>query len=66
MYEQMVLALMSPDNNLRNQAEEAFNMEKNDPNMLIRGLLHLLRNNSEQQVGAADGVAYRPVPQFLS
>ncbi|KAL3902765.1 MAG: hypothetical protein SGPRY_011934 [Prymnesium sp.] len=48
-YEQMVVALMSPDNNLRNQAEAAFNQAKANPDQLVTALLTLLRNNADQQ-----------------
>lgn len=49
-YEQMVVALMSPDNVLRNQAEAAFNQEKGNPDVMIRSLVHLLTTNQNQQV----------------
>ena len=34
-WEQMVMALMSADNNARNQAEAMFNQAKGQPDMLV-------------------------------
>ena len=49
-FEQMVGALMSPDNNVRGQAEAAFNQAKSNPDVLMSGLVHLLRHNQAEQV----------------
>ncbi|KAL1510219.1 hypothetical protein AB1Y20_006547 [Prymnesium parvum] len=49
-YEQMVVALMSPDNNMRNQAEAAFNQAKGNPDQLVTALITLLRTNANEQV----------------
>ena len=48
-FEQMVLALMSPDNTMRGQAEETFNQAKQNPDALTTALLtHLRKNGGEQ------------------
>jgi len=59
-YEQMLRALMSTDNAMRNQAEEGLNQAKQNPDQLFTALITMLRSNSEEQVRdaaplAADG-----------
>ena len=45
--------LMSPDNNVRGQAEAAFNQAKDKPDLLMGGLITLLRTNQAEQVCTA-------------
>ena len=48
-FEQVVLALMSPDNTVRGQAEETFNQAKQNPDALTTALVtHLRKNGGEQ------------------
>ena len=54
-FEQVVLALMSPENNVRNQAETAYNQAKANPDALITALTQLLRHNQQEQVTLRDG-----------
>ena len=51
-YQQMIEALMSPDNNVRGQAEAAFNQAKANPDVMVSALAHLLRNNQSEQARA--------------
>ena len=53
-YEQMVKALMSEDNNMRNQAEAMFNQAKSNPDQLVTALVTLLRTNADQQVSCTE------------
>ena len=52
-FEQIINALMSPDNNVRGQAETAFNQAKDKPDLLMGGLITLLRTNQAEQVCTA-------------
>lgn len=58
-FEQVVLALMSPDNTVRGQAEEAFNQAKQNPDALFTTLVTHLRKNSGEQARAL------PLPPLL-
>ena len=49
-FEMMIGALMSPDNNVRGQAEATFNQAKANPDILVSALVHLLRHNESEQV----------------
>ena len=60
-FEQVIMALMSPDNNVRGQAEAAFNQAKANPDALISALTQLLRTNQQEQVCSAPGCT-RPQP----
>ena len=44
-FEQIILALMSPDNNMRNQAEEALRQAKQSPETLLPAYVQLLRTH---------------------
>jgi len=44
----MLDGLMSADNNIRGQAEAAFNNSKSNPDMLVTGLLTILSSGEEQ------------------
>lgn len=48
-FEQMIMALMSPDNGVRNQAEEALKQAKQNPEALIPAYVQLLRTNPNPQ-----------------
>ena len=48
-FEQMILALMSPDNGIRNQAEEALRQAKQNPEALIPAYVQLLSTNPNPQ-----------------
>ena len=51
-FEQMIGALMSTDNSVRSQAEEAFNQAKANADVLISGLITLLRTKQgDEMVG---------------
>ena len=58
-FEQIISALMSPDNTVRNQAEAAYTQAKADPNMLMGALISLLRNNQSEQVRSMCAVLLR-------
>ena len=58
-YEMMVGALMSTDNNVRNQAEAAFNSGKANPDVHVSALVHLLRRNESEQVRSLGAVLLR-------
>jgi len=58
-FEMMLNALMSQDNEMRRQAEEAFNQAKSNPDALISGLVHMLRNNHAEQVRALCAILVR-------
>jgi hypothetical protein len=49
-FEQMILALCSPDNTIRNQAEQALNQAKENPEILLTAMTQLLRTNQNPQV----------------
>ncbi len=51
-FEMIVNSLMSQDNALRGQAEQAFNAAKANPDALMSALIHLLRNNQNEAVRA--------------
>ena len=51
--EACVQALMSPDNTIRSQAEEAFNQAKQQPDQLVPALVGLLRGSQNEQAPAA-------------
>ena len=48
-----LLAIRSSDNTARGQAEAAFNQAKSNPDLLISALVHLLRNNQQEQARAS-------------
>ena len=48
-FEQMILALMSPDNGVRNQAEEALRQAKQNPEALIPSYVQQLSTNPNPQ-----------------
>ena len=48
--EACVQALMSPDNTIRSQAEEAFNQAKQQPEQLVPALAGLLGGSQNEQV----------------
>ena len=50
-FEQIVQALLSGDNNIRSQAEAAYNAAKANLDALVSGLIYLLRRQeSEEQI----------------
>eukprot|EP00965_Chrysotila_dentata_P233417 6199564-Pleurochrysis_carterae.AAC.2 len=49
-HEQLILALMSPDNTIRGQAEEAYNQAKQQPAQLLPVLIGLLGGSGNEQV----------------
>ena len=49
-FEQMILALCNPDNAIRNQAEQALNQAKENPEILLTAMTQLLRTNQNPQV----------------
>ena len=49
-FEMIVNSLMSQDNALRGQAEQAFNAAKANPDAMMSALVHLLRNNQNEAV----------------
>ena len=58
-FEQIILALMSPDNNMRNQAEEALRQAKQSPETLLPAYVQLLRTNQDPQVRSMCAVLLR-------
>jgi len=58
-YEQVILALMSADNSVRDQAEQAYNQAKAKPDELITVLVTLLANSAKEQVRSLCGVLVR-------
>ena len=58
-FEQMILALLSPDNNIRNQAEEALRQAKQNPEILLPAYVQLLRTNQNPQVRSMCAVLLR-------
>ena len=58
-FEQIILALLSPDNNLRNQAEEALRQAKQSPETLLPAYVQLLRTNQNPQVRSMCAVLLR-------
>jgi len=58
-FEQIILALLSPDNNLRNQAEEALRQAKQNPEILLPAYVQLLRTNQNPQVRSMCAVLLR-------
>uniref|UniRef100_A0A7S0J6U6 TOG domain-containing protein n=1 Tax=Calcidiscus leptoporus TaxID=127549 RepID=A0A7S0J6U6_9EUKA len=58
-YEQLILALMSADNDVRGQAEEAYNAAKASPDQLLPVLIHLLSASQNEQVRSLCAVLLR-------
>ena len=58
-FEMMINALMSNDNNMRSQAEAAFNQAKANPNALMASLITMLRSNQSEQVRSLCAVLMR-------
>jgi NAD(P)-dependent dehydrogenase (short-subunit alcohol dehydrogenase family) len=55
----IIEALISPDNDVRGQAETAFNQAKDNPDVLISVLVHMLRCNDQEQVRSLSAVLLR-------
>lgn len=49
-FERVLQNILSPDNNLRNQAEQHFNTAKQNPDYCVSSLLSILRNSKEVSV----------------
>ena len=60
-YEQVVSALMSQDNAVRSQAEDAFNQLKQQPDVFFSGLIQLARQNANEQIRSLSAVLLRRV-----
>jgi len=60
-FEQIILQILSPDNNLRTQAEAAFNETKKQPDFCVLSLLELSRRSQHEQVRALSIVLLRRV-----
>ena len=60
-YEQVVSALMSQDNAVRSQAEDAFNQLKQQPDVFFSGLIQLARQNANEQIRSLSAVLMRRV-----
>lgn len=59
-FEQIIQALLSGDNNIRSQAEAAYNAAKANLDVLISGLIHLLRRQeSEEQIRSMSALLLR-------
>jgi len=60
LFEGMIAQLMATDNNLRGQAEAAFqDTKKTNPELAVSGLIHLLRNSQQEEVRAMCTVLLR-------
>ena len=58
-FELIISGLMNQDNNVRNQAEQAFNAAKANPDALMSALISLLRNNQQEAVRVLSGRSSR-------
>ena len=59
-FELIISGLMNQDNNVRNQAEQAFNAAKANPDALMSALISLLRNNQQEAVRVRSRCSGRP------
>jgi len=59
-FEVVLAHLLSPDNNLRNQAEKIFeNTKQQSPDFFASSLLHFLKNSTHEQIRAFSAVMLR-------
>lgn len=49
-FEQVLVNILAPNNDLRNQAETHFNNSKQHPDYCIQSLLHILRNSPQTEI----------------
>lgn len=50
-FEELVARLLATDNDIRKQAENAWNeMKKASPDFTLLGLIHLIRNSTHEEV----------------
>ena len=50
-FEQVIANILSPDNNIRNQAEAYYNSTKSNPDLCVGSLVQLLRSSQHIHVG---------------
>lgn len=58
-FEALVGQLMSEDNNIRTQSENAFNETKKNPDFCIQSLIHLIKTSQHEQIRALSVVLLR-------
>lgn len=49
-FEQVIANILSPDNNIRNQAEQYYNSTKSNPDFCVGSLVQLLRSSQQIHV----------------